>query len=342
MSKKIEYYQITDEEVKEIIKDLMKKCETHPNDIAEYIDRNGNVIGQIYNIKYNLNEIDKYEKTKNDVEGFVKFYKQQYGKNPSKQQIKEQMDFYQEQIDYYKKELQHYLISDSVFYGMKCKVLKYNTENYDKIFTPEQVELIYKAVEKYVVDNKMANVLFAKIEYKDSCIKGIEKKYLPIICDLIFEKCDLKKSLKIFAQTTGELSNINFETNLKDKVIQEGKLDAYYDYLLTASNIFSYKKNSEEEKQHKKNNQEVADKIFEYIKVTKDKKTCRKIMLGLNNNGKSDDHARNIVEYFDKRELLKMYIDFCSKKEIENFIDEIASNKYSAEHPPINDDIELC
>ena len=340
---KKELYQITDADVEEIIKDLMKKCDTNPKDIAEYIGRNGDVIGQIYNIKSNLKQINEYEKEKADVDGFVKFYKEQYHKTPSKREIDVQMKFYQEQIDFYKKELKHYLLSDSVFYDMKCKVLKFNNGKFDKIFTPKQVEFIYKVIEKYVVENKKTEVIFAEREYKNSCIEGLDKKHLPFVLDLIYERCDLPKILKMYRESLSNLGDIKFETKLKDLVIKEGKINDLYAYLLISTNLeYKYKNYCDDALQHKQNNQQVADKMHEYIKATKDKKTCRKILLGLNNNDKSDEDASKIVNYFDKKELLKTYIDFCSKKEIDEFISEIASNKYSAEHPPVNDYVELC
>ena len=147
----------------------------------------------------------------------------------------------------------------------------------------------------------------------------------------------------MYGETLKNFGDIKFETKLKDLVIKEGKINELYDYLLTSTNLeYKYKNNCDDALQHKQNNQQVADKMLEYIKATKDRKTCRKILLGLNNNEKSDEDARKIVQYFNKKELLKTYIDFCSKKEIEDFIDEIASNKHSAEHPPVNDNIELC
>ena len=333
MAKK-QYYQITDEDVKKIILDLMKKCETHPKDIAEYIEHNGDVIGQLYNIKYYLEQINQYEKEKTNVDGFVKFYEKQYHRKPTKQDIQHHIKLYQKQVDYYKNELQHYLLSDSVFYNVKCKVLNFNDGNFDKIFTPKQVELIYKAIEKYVVENKKIDVIFAKRDYEDSCISGLNQKHIPLIVDLIFKHCNLQKILKIYHEEKDQIANDEFLTQLKNKLIKEGTIKDLYQYLL----ISTYKSDDKQTQ----NNQEIANKMLECINQRKDKKTLRRILFGLNNKDRSDKHAREIIKYFNKKELLKTYIDLCSKKEIDEFVSEIARNKYEAEHPPVYDNIELC
>ena len=140
-------YQITDQEVKEIIKNLIKKCDTHPKDIAQFIYHNGNVIGVLYNIKNNLEKIEEW-KQQQDEEEFKKFYLEFHDSLPSDYEVCENYNNCQYEIDYYENALKSCLLSDSVFYDMNCKILKFNDGLYDKIFTPKQVELIYKTIEK--------------------------------------------------------------------------------------------------------------------------------------------------------------------------------------------------
>ena len=159
---------------------------------------------------------------------------------------------------------------------------------------------------------------------------------------MIFEHCNLQKILKIYKKAQTQLNNVDFENKLREKVFKEGTIKDLLTYLLLKTN--TYTKTNKEKIQLDKSNKEIADKIFKLIKEQKDKKACKIIMLGLqnNNSNKSDSQARTLIKYFDAKELFKTYIDMCSKKEIEEFIAEITHNKHDADYPTIQSDYEIC
>ena len=340
---KEKYQQITNEEVKNIIKNLIKKCDTNPKDIAQFIYRNGNVIGNFWNIKYNLEKINEL-KQQQDEEEFKKFYLEFYDRLPTDYEVYENYNHCQYEIDYYENALKSCLLSDSVFYDINCKILKFNDGLYNKIFTPKQVELIYKTIEKYVIDNKKYKVIFADLDSNNYCIEGIRANHLNVVREIIFKYCNLQKILKIYEKAQTQLNNVDFENKLREKVFNEGTIKDLLAYLIIKAN--TYTKTKKEKTQLEENNKEIADKIFKLIKEQKDKKTCKIILLGLNNSNKSDSKSQILIDYFDAKELLKTYIDMCTKKEIEDFIAEIKHNKHEADYPPdksiYNDDYESC
>lgn len=348
------YVQITDDELKTIMEDIIKKCDTDPKDVANFISRVGDTIGILYEIDYYTKELKPLkEKFENDLKKFTQKYNKTHKNILSKEEIKEKFYhyiqhvmnkdpygyyFYLNDIIYNEDKLHFYLHVDNAF--CDCKSMEYIDGKWTKIFTPQQIKSLYQSIEKYVFENKKTNVIFAVINLSVFCKNAFEEKYLPSLYDLCLKSCNLNELINTsYNLIKYHKTNINFENVVKEKVIKEGNCTDLVNYLSCFSH--AYYENEKDKKANKTNNDQIAELILKTIISSGDKYVCENLLsiaMGCENNV----YSNKFTEYFDKKVLMQTYLSICSKKEVKDFVDKIKNRIEEAERTELRkyDDYE--
>ena len=331
-----------EEAVEYIIKDLMKRCDTDPESVLQFLINVGHKIGTLYQIDMHTKNLEE-ELKRLDVDSYVIFYLEQYKRKPTKTEIEEYLDSVKAEIAYDEERLISYLNAGHVFFdtGIKNEYITGDYDDYGKIFTKQQIKLIYRAVQEYIVNNQKFIVLKTKNRFGENCVDCFEEKYKDAIKNFLINKCSVKDLLGGYADKN-KINDIDLANKITNEVLEKGKVKDYLEVFIKLIN--SDFRSASDRKQNDINCQKLADAILENAIETSNKKLCKQLIFATNENGKSDEKMRSVKKYIDSEKLIKAYISMCSKKELQDFVDEIASNKSASDYrsTPWQDEVELC